>query len=121
MKCSKCGNEIREDEKFCSGCGAKSEFADMPRGKIIIKRKKSFVGCVIPFSVYIDGVQKESINNGKTLIFDVIYGTHVVHFNSLKDKENREITISENKQSVTFNIKAKFGLVVGKAKITNVE
>jgi len=121
VKCSKCGNEIKENEKFCKGCGAKSEFADMPRGKIIIKRKKSFVGCAIPFSIYIDGVQKESISNGKTCVFDCIYGTHTVHFNSMKDKENREITINENKESVTFNIKTKFGLVVGKAKIISVE
>lgn len=121
MKCYKCGNEVREDEKFCSGCGAKSELADAPRGKIIIKRKKSFLGCAIPFSIFIDGVKKESISNGKTVVIDCLYGTHKVSFNSDKDKENREITISESKQSVTLNIKPKFGLIVGKAKIFSVE
>jgi hypothetical protein len=121
MKCPKCGIELTEEQNFCKGCGAKTEFADMPKGKIIIKRKKSFFGCAIPFSVYLDGKSKGAISNGKELILECTYGTHTVHFNSTKDKENRELTLSENKKEIKINIKAKFGLVTGKAKIIDVE
>ncbi len=121
MKCDKCGAEMSEWEKFCPGCGAKTEFADKEFGKIKVDRPGSALAFAIPFSVFIDGKSKGSISNGSTLTFDVPFGTHVVAFNSAKDKENREITLSESKKEITITIKPKMGLLVGKAKIQSVE
>ncbi len=123
MKCNKCGHVIAEGEKFCQGCGAKTEYANMKFGKVIIKRKGSFYGCAIPFTAYVDEKPKGNISNGKTIELEVPYGTHKISFNSPKDKANREITLSEEKPVITFTIKTNMWAFsfIAKAKIVSVE
>lgn len=123
MKCKKCGVEIALGEKFCPGCGAKTEYADMKFGKIIIHRKSNFYGCAIPFKIFIDEREMGTISNGETLTFDVPFGTHQVYFNKIGDKENREVTLSENKGEIKFTISTAMWrmALVAKAKIKKVE
>ena len=123
MKCKKCGVEITVGEKFCQGCGAKTEYADMKFGKIIVKRNSNFYGMAIPFKIFIDDREMGTIANGKELTFDVPYGTHVVHFNSLKDKQNREVTIGDDKKTIKFTITTNIWAFsfIAKAKIKKVE
>lgn len=123
MKCEKCGNEIKDGEKFCGGCGAKTEYADLTYGTLIISRKKSIFGCAIPFKVYIDGVLKEKVSNGQTVSIEIPYGTHKVSFNKPSSSVNRIITISEDKKSVKFLIKVNMFAIslVAQAKIISVE
>lgn len=123
MKCEKCGNEIKDGEKFCSGCGAKTEYADLVYGSLIVYRKKSIFGCAIPFKVYIDGNLKGSIVNGDTISLEIPYGTHKISFNKPNSKVNRIITISDDKKSVKFTIKSDmFALaLIAQAKIIDVE
>lgn len=123
MKCEKCGHEIKDGEKFCQGCGTKTEFANLTYGKVIIKRKSSFYGCAIPFTVYVDEKPKGNISNGKTLELEVPYGTHKISFNTPKDKANREITLSDDKKIITITVKTNpwaFSMIA-KAKIISVE
>ena len=123
MKCSKCENEIKSGEKFCKGCGAKTEYADLTYGKLVVTRKKSIFGCAIPFKIYIDEELKGRIQNGDTLSLEILYGTHKVSFNKPKYKLNILLTISDDKKSVKFTIKANlFALaLIAQAKIIDVE
>lgn len=123
MKCPKCGVEITLGEKFCQGCGTKTEYADLKFGKLIIHRKSSFYGCAIPFKIFVDEREMGTINNGDTLTFEIPYGTHQVYFNSVGDKANREVTLSEDKNEIKFTIKTDMWRMafVAKAKIKTVE
>ena len=123
MKCKKCGVEIALGEKFCQGCGAKTEYADLKFGKIIVRRKSNFCGCAIPFKIFIDEREMGTIRNGETLTFDVPFGTHHVYFNSPTDKANKEVTLSDDKTEIKFTISTDMWRMafVAKAKIKKVE
>ena len=70
MKCKKCGVEVTVGEKFCQGCGAKTEYADMKFGKIIVHRKSNFYGCAIPFKIFI-------VLSSTVLLFIILSGKNV--------------------------------------------
>lgn len=123
MKCEKCGNNITEGEKFCAGCGAKTEYADLTYGSLIITRKKSIYGCAIPFKIFIDGNLKGRISNGETINLEIPYGTHKISFNKANSKQNRIITISDDKKNIKITVKVNmFALAfIAQAKIIDVE
>lgn len=56
--------------------------------KLILNRKKSFIGCAVAFSIYVDNEMVGKIKNGKTLEVPITPGNHTISVN----KKN-EVTI----------------------------
>lgn len=124
MKCEKCGTELKTYEKFCTSCGEKTKYADMPFGSVTITRNNSYFGCIIPFKIYIDGELKAEIKVGQTCTFELPFGTHEIILNSLKDKKQRTtIELKEDKKE--YNIKIGVNMFalsfVAKGKIKSVD
>ena len=56
MYCTRCGVELREDDRFCSRCGNRTEAAaapDMPRALMLDKRNKKIAGVCAGFARYL--------------------------------------------------------------------
>ena len=53
--------------------------------KLTLNRKKSFVGALIAYKVFIDNNVVGKIKNGETLTFDVIPGQHTISINNNKN------------------------------------
>lgn len=59
MYCTKCGRELREDDRFCSGCGYRTEGGTPvagiePRSLMLDKRNKKVAGVCAGFARYFD-------------------------------------------------------------------
>lgn len=56
MYCTKCGVELREDDRFCSRCGNRTALAplpEMPRSLMLDKRNKKIAGVCAGFARYL--------------------------------------------------------------------
>jgi phage shock protein C len=56
MYCTKCGVELREDDRFCSRCGNRTAAApapEMPRALMLDKRNKKVAGVCAGFARYL--------------------------------------------------------------------
>ena len=57
MYCTKCGVELREDDRFCSRCGARTAMApepESPRPLMLDKRNKKIAGVCAGFARYLN-------------------------------------------------------------------
>jgi phage shock protein C len=57
MYCTKCGVELREDDRFCSRCGARTSVAQMPvvqKRLMLDKRNKKIAGVCAGFARYFE-------------------------------------------------------------------
>lgn len=120
MYCLKCGKELKVGEKFCENCGEKTQYADMKFGKITFKRDNNYIGCAIPFKIFIDGEKKGSLSAGGKLSFDYPVGEHEIALNSLNDKSLRTITLGENEVTVNVGIRMFALSFTAKGKIKSV-
>jgi phage shock protein C len=56
MYCTKCGAELREDDRFCSHCGTRTTLAsapEMPQPLMLDKRNKKIAGVCAGFARYL--------------------------------------------------------------------
>ena len=57
MYCTKCGNELKESDRFCSGCGSRTGAAAAPapdRTLVLDKSNKKIAGVCAGFARYFD-------------------------------------------------------------------
>jgi phage shock protein C len=57
MYCTECGLEIRDDDRFCSRCGRRTEAGEAPnpaRRLMLDKRNKKIAGVCAGFARYLD-------------------------------------------------------------------
>lgn len=100
MYCRKCGNEIGDETKFCTKCGALNEYYN---SKIIVKGKKKnvmfFAGisviiiliifaCTQIFSEYNQSIRmaKQHMDNGQ-------YEEAISYLNGAEDKDNKKLEV----------------------------
>jgi hypothetical protein len=89
-------------------------------GKINLIRKKSFVGCVIPFTIIVDGTVLGKLKNNTTLSFDLSFGQHQVTLKSTGKGVDQVIALSQNQMICDIKISPKFGLITAVPKVTEV-
>jgi phage shock protein C len=56
MYCTKCGVELREDDRFCSRCGGRTAVCpppEVPRALMLDKRNKKIAGVCAGFARYL--------------------------------------------------------------------
>lgn len=135
MYCSKCGNMLTPDTKFCPACGnaINSEPANntpinnettLPfqniAGKIIVERKQAFKGAIIPFDVIVDNNFLGSVTSGTSVETIVPIGTHQITLRSPEKDVFQEVILTEQNKNVKVFVEAKFGLLTAKAYVSNV-
>lgn len=76
-------NEINNNQDIYN-----SQLGNTNKFKLILNRKKSFIGCGSAFSIYIDNELVGKIKNGKSLEVDITAGSHVISVNN-----KNEVTI----------------------------
>lgn len=57
MYCTKCGAELRDDDRFCSRCGARTSIApepEAPRPLMLDKRNRKIAGVCSGFARYLN-------------------------------------------------------------------
>ena len=100
MNCQKCGNVLLQNEQYCGKCGApvsnlnsnvnneqSFNYSNVNNSygptkyKLILNRKKSFVGSLISFDIYIDNEKVGQIKNGETVELQVSSGDHQISIN----------------------------------------
>ncbi len=119
MYCKSCGVKIEVDEMFCKNCGNKTDYQDKDNlGIFNINRKKSFVGCVINFDVYVDETKVGTLKNGGNINCNIPLGEHEVKIsNPTGNVITQNIILTKDKRTVKINVKVKMGLLAGKANI----
>ncbi len=89
-------------------------------GKLNIVRKKSFVGCIIPFTVFVDGTELGKLNNNTTLSFDLSFGQHQVILKSTGKGVEQVVDLSSNQVICDMQISPKFGLITAVPKVAGI-
>ena len=89
-------------------------------GKLNIIRKKSFVGCIIPFTVSVDGTVLGKLNNNTTLSFDLSFGQHQISLKSTGKSVDQVIDLSSNQLICDMKISPRFGLITAVPKVTEI-
>ena len=121
MFCKKCGNSINKDDTFCTECGNKIDKEKMGKlCKIIVTRRKYFLGVAISFPVYVDGIKIGDLKNGKTLETEVTEGNHLVEFKCIEKTVKQDVDLN-GKESVEINCQANMGLLAAVVGINKVE
>ncbi len=94
MICPRCGNQLQDNETFCSNCGTPvTELAPQintetvptyqDKYKFTLIRKKSFVGSLVNYKIYVDNEMVGKIKNGQTVEMELTPGNHVISLNKM--------------------------------------
>ncbi len=84
MNSSNCGEKVFNDNQQVDTNISKNY-------KLILNRKKNFIGSLVSFSIYIDNKLVGKIKNGQTLEFEVSGGVHQISIN-----KNNAVSITIN-------------------------
>lgn len=117
MFCTKCGKEITENTKFCNNCGS---VINAQMGSITFKRKKQFIGCLMPISIYVDNILVGSVMVGDDRKVPVAVGNHTIKLGFWGHKTPYEISLTEENPNIEVEYKIKMGLLISTVKITNI-
>lgn len=77
--CKKCNVEINDNEKICSKCGVVQSENKEFIPTIEVLRESSIVGCLLSYSVFVDGVKIGIIKNGEKRRFQIDPGLHEIY------------------------------------------
>lgn len=81
--CRKCQTTLEDDYQFCTRCGIvqDSETTNITGfiPTIEIERESCFVGCILTFSVFVDGKKIGQLKNGEKKRFQLKPGLHEVY------------------------------------------
>ena len=119
MFCTKCGNKLSDDSKFCNSCGNNVKPV-IKMGKITFKRIGRYVGCLVGISIYVDGKFMGSVQNNGELTVNVPVGKHKVVFSIWSGTNDEEIEVTADKPNVYADIKLKMGALVNRTEIVNI-
>lgn len=100
MFCSKCGNQISENDKYCPNCGSiNNEVTEgIKMATVIFERQKAAYFMACKYEVYLDGSIWGILKNGDVLNIELPCGNHQI---SVIDKNNSNRTVL----SETFTLK----------------
>lgn len=78
IKCPECGQSISDKSTVCIHCGfpLNNENNTAKKVKVIVHRRKRYMGCAIGYAICVDDSQVGTVRNGKTCEFYVNPGTH---------------------------------------------
>lgn len=117
MFCNKCGNEIKEGEKFCNKCGEKQE---PTMGSIVFSRQNKYYGCLIGVKIYMDGNLVATVANGKEEKVPVSIGTHKFAFDLWSGNKITDIEVTKEHPDIKVVFKLGMGLLTAKPKIVEI-
>lgn len=83
-------------------------------GSITINRPSSFMGCLIPYDVFVDNCFIGTVANGETKQFPLYYGSHFVELKHGLNGGSQQIIINDTQKNLVFECKLKMGLVTNK-------
>ena len=96
-----------------------SEYANVTR-TVTVNRKKSFVGCAVPFAVYIGGQQVALLKNGQSATLEVTGESFVLRAGSTNGMVVGEIVVPAGEQNLTYEVVMKTGFVTNTLEFTQV-
>ena len=104
MFCTKCGNQINGQVKFCPKCGQAVGTGNGGSQSFIltINRANQWFAINPAVKVVIDGSTEYKIDNGATLNIPVSAGTHNIAFSCSMRNKIININVADN---ITLNIK----------------
>lgn len=106
MICPNCGMDNDNDRVKCISCGSDA----INIGSITIQRPSDFVGCLIPFDIFVDNVFIGNVANGETKSFPLYLGGHVLTIKAGFNKsEPVNLMISPQQRNLVFNAKVNMG------------
>ncbi len=117
MFCNKCGNEIKEAEKFCNKCGER-QIPEM--GSITFARQNKFYGSLIDIKIFMDGKQVASIANGREATVPATIGTHKIAFDLWSGNSIIDIEVPKDHPNIKVVFKLGAGVVTAKPKIVEI-
>ena len=80
-------------------------------GTLTIIRPNNFVGCLIPYDVYVDNYLLGTVPNGEQRTFQLYYGSHLVTIKQGLGTGNQQILINDETRNLMFNCPIKMGFV----------
>lgn len=89
MYCSKCGKEIKDDEKYCGSCG---EITANNNYNLIISRPNKVMGCAVQLHVTIGDTEYE-LGAGREYKITLPKGSHVIKYKIWCRREH-EVTVT---------------------------
>ena len=98
---------------------AADAYADIRR-TITVTRKKSFVGCAIPYAVYVDNRQVAMLKNGQTASFEVSGAAFTLRAGSTNGMLVGHIAVPAGMDHSNYEIATKMGAVTNTLVITQV-
>ncbi len=114
MRCPNCGMDNDEGRTKCISCGSDA----MNVGSITIQRPNNFVGCLVPYDIYVDNVFIGNVSNGDTKKFPLYLGTHVLTIKqTLNSSEPVNIMLTPQQRNLVFNCPMKMGLLKNKIEV----
>lgn len=123
MNCTNCGYNNAPGTIYCGNCGNPLSVNNGMNqiGSVTFSRKSSFVGCVMPFDIFIDNVYIKSLGNGETVTIPVYYGQHQINIKFTPGEGAVQmITIDDAHRNFNIATEIKMGFFVSKAKIVSV-
>lgn len=120
MYCKNCGEELKENNKFCSKCGNKIKL-DENDSYIVFERKKQFYGVLVPIDIYLDGQKVASLKSNESAKVLTTIGNHRLAFNLWSGNGQYDINITKENKNVKVIFKLSMGLITSKPKIISIE
>ncbi len=102
MYCNKCGNVVKNGDKYCSSCGqalVTGMFQDRSINNMYnlkIVRSNDFYIVNPAVKVVIDGAQEYRVENGNTIDIPISSGVHNIVFSASLRKNNLNINVDSN-------------------------
>jgi hypothetical protein len=132
MVCDKCGYNNAEGLTFCVNCGNQlvvNNQVQQPQqapveqpvqqqvptqqsvGSITIIRPDNFAGCLVPYSVFVDGYFMGEVSNNSQATFQLYYGSHLVKIECGMGSGVQQIIINDSQKNLVFQCPMSMGLV----------
>ena len=121
MYCQNCGNILNPNSNFCGSCGTSLQANVLPTGgKITVVRPKKFVGCAIPFKVFIGETFIGTLTNNSSVSYDVPFGEYMVVLKSVEKNVMQPAVLNENQREIIIEVVPKVGLLAARPNIISV-
>jgi hypothetical protein len=85
---------------------------------VVIQRKNTMVGALIPMRVYIDDEYKLSVGSGQTASIIVPNGEHSIWVGSTKIDSSSSLPFMVYSEEITFSAAPKFGIIAADFTLT---